>query len=104
MGMNHPQLNQMMTARMNQGGPMNVGPNVVQQGMQGMPTNMPPNQVGPMHPNNVVGGPQGGQQVGVAGMQQNAAQPGKVAIYLNNLLNIQYFLLMIIFRKSQSNA
>ena len=60
MGMNHPQLNQMMNVRMNQGGPM-VGP----QGMQGIPPNMQQNQGGPI-------------QVGGGGMPPNAAQPGKI--------------------------
>ncbi|CAD6999010.1 unnamed protein product [Ceratitis capitata] len=71
MGMNHQQLNQMMNARLNAGGPM--GPNTGPQGMQGMPPNMQQNQSGPMHGGNVVGGPQG-QQGG--GIPQNAGQQG----------------------------
>lgn len=75
--MNHQQLNQMMNARMNPGGPM--GPNAGPQGMQGMPPNMQQNQGGPMHAGNVVGGPQG-QQGG--GMPQNAGQQGTVILLL----------------------
>ncbi|XP_065357329.1 mediator of RNA polymerase II transcription subunit 15 [Calliphora vicina] len=92
MGMQHPQLNQMMNARMNQGGPvgsMNVGgPNAgANQGMQGIPPNIQQNQVGgvgtggPMHPNNVGNaGPQG--QPG--GMQNITGPQGN----LNQMLNI----------------
>ncbi|XP_073826522.1 mediator complex subunit 15 [Musca autumnalis] len=94
MSMQHPQLNQMINARMNQGGPggpMNVGghagPN---QGMQGMPPNMQQNQAGvggagggPMHMGNMGPGnaPQG---QGPGPMANNAGPQGN----LNQMLNM----------------
>uniref|UniRef100_T1PCS5 Mediator of RNA polymerase II transcription subunit 15 n=1 Tax=Musca domestica TaxID=7370 RepID=T1PCS5_MUSDO len=90
-GMQHPQLNQMINARMNQGGPggqMNVGghagPN------QGMPPNMQTNQVGiggtaggPMHMGNMGPG-NANQGQGPGPMANNAGPQGN----LNQMLNM----------------
>ncbi|XP_061387400.1 mediator of RNA polymerase II transcription subunit 15-like [Musca vetustissima] len=94
MSMQHPQLNQMINARMNQGGPggpMNVGghagPN---QGMQGMPPNMQQNQAGvggagggPMHMGNIGPG-NAAQGQGPGPMANNAGPQGN----LNQMLNM----------------
>ncbi|XP_075153265.1 mediator complex subunit 15 isoform X2 [Haematobia irritans] len=93
MSMQHPQLNQMINARMNQGGPggpMNVpghaGPN---QGMQGMPPNMQQNQPGvggtggPMHMGNMGPG-NASQGQGPGGMANAPGPQGN----LNQMLNM----------------